>query len=342
MSGNNNLYLTLPSNTRDFTQENRTNSFRVQLPEPLELHGRWEVALVDVQYPLSWPNVSDPEPIRIKYTTKTGFNMWLEGKIPRGHYKDLSELLAAIKIGIRDANRQVAHIEASARLAVLRLQLIKKYNPAMMGETTASKDHLLRHPDELQLPPEANQFERLLDTQLYETWKDKLKHYRRMGVKDVPVAGELENALSYRFDETNRIQLHLAPGKPINAIEFSPNIKYMLGLEDPLIKFGVTDPKYTPDLTGGLNTLFVHCSIVEPQVVGNVRSEVLRTVSVNSSKKRFGETVHELFANPHYVNIPRQNFDNVRIEIRFDDGKPVPFDFGKVICKLHLRKSKGL
>ena len=54
----NDFYLTLPSNT--IGENNSTSSFSVRLPQKLNLVGKWEVALVEIQYPYSWNNIYGP------------------------------------------------------------------------------------------------------------------------------------------------------------------------------------------------------------------------------------------------------------------------------------------
>jgi hypothetical protein len=53
-----NFYINLPSNTRSQKTPNHTSQFRVRLPHEIRLNGQWETALVELQYPRSWDNVS--------------------------------------------------------------------------------------------------------------------------------------------------------------------------------------------------------------------------------------------------------------------------------------------
>jgi hypothetical protein len=56
MASDSSLYVTLPSNTKQFPA-NKLNSFRVRLPHRIQLEGSgWEVALVEAIYPHSWHN----------------------------------------------------------------------------------------------------------------------------------------------------------------------------------------------------------------------------------------------------------------------------------------------
>ena len=53
------FYLTLPSNSSAdaFDKKNTQSEFQIQLPEPIELKGDWEVGLAEIQYPSSWYNI---------------------------------------------------------------------------------------------------------------------------------------------------------------------------------------------------------------------------------------------------------------------------------------------
>ena len=54
------FYLTLPSNSSMTTlPDNTVANFRVKLPQALDLSGRWEVGLTEIQYPHSWCNVGE-------------------------------------------------------------------------------------------------------------------------------------------------------------------------------------------------------------------------------------------------------------------------------------------
>ena len=54
------FYLTLPSEASMNVFPNNTLSIYItRLPRPIELMGRWEVGLVEIQYPHTWYNVSE-------------------------------------------------------------------------------------------------------------------------------------------------------------------------------------------------------------------------------------------------------------------------------------------
>ncbi len=99
-----NLYLTLPSNTKDFPT-NTPADFRVRLPYPLDLDGDWELGLVEIQYPFSWDNVKGG-------TEKSNQDNWIlidmqpnnayyegmiELRIPTGSYASVESLITAMQ-----------------------------------------------------------------------------------------------------------------------------------------------------------------------------------------------------------------------------------------------------
>jgi hypothetical protein len=59
MSGTH-FYLTLPSNTSsDIFPDNKTTSYRVKLPQAINLSGEWEVGLYSINYPRTWYTLSN-------------------------------------------------------------------------------------------------------------------------------------------------------------------------------------------------------------------------------------------------------------------------------------------
>jgi len=56
------------------------------------------------------------------------------------------------------------------------------------------------------------------------------------------------------------------------------------------------------------------------------------------------DTIHARYEKPIYIPLQKKHFDSIEIDIRTDTGKPVPFEYGKVIGKvivtLHFRLRK--
>ena len=61
MSGSH-FYLTLPSNSSlNIFPDNKTTSYRVKLPQAIDLNGDWEVGLYSISYPITWYTLQNHE-----------------------------------------------------------------------------------------------------------------------------------------------------------------------------------------------------------------------------------------------------------------------------------------
>ena len=129
-----------------------------------------------------------------------------------------------------------------------------------------------------------------------------------------------------------------------------------LGDDDSILKqsiheeaFGVTETPtrlvynsdkiiapYCMDLNRGLHTFFIYCDVVEYQLVGDASVPLIRTIPANGKN---GEVVVNSFNNIHYVGLGRSTFQEIHIHITDETGKKVPFERGRVVVKLHFRKT---
>ena len=79
----------------------------------------------------------------------------------------------------------------------------------------------------------------------------------------------------------------------------------------------------------------MYCDIVEPQVVGDVSAQLLRSIPVEGN---FGDIISQTFVNIQHAPVLRKSFEDVEILLRGDTGDPVPFERGKVVVTQHFRK----
>lgn len=67
------FYLTLPSNSsQQLYPDNTLTHYQVQLAKAVELEGRWEVGLSEIQYPHTWYNVRERDGVMKLQTTPEG------------------------------------------------------------------------------------------------------------------------------------------------------------------------------------------------------------------------------------------------------------------------------
>jgi len=96
--------------------------------------------------------------------------------------------------------------------------------------------------------------------------------------------------------------------------------------------------KRSMKLTRDLETLFIHCNIIEPQIIG---SKLLPVLRITPSKGLRNETVSVNYDKPHYVNLSLCTIQSILIEIYPAYSEhPIPFE-SEVILKLHFKKDEG-
>lgn len=98
------------------------------------------------------------------------------------------------------------------------------------------------------------------------------------------------------------------------------------------------DISYDIDINAGIHTLYVYSDIVKPSFVGDTFSKILRIVQVPNVK--FGDSVKQIFDNPHYLPLNSNEINSIEIDIKDDTGQPIKFRFGRTICVLHFRKNE--
>ena len=119
------------------------------------------------------------------------------------------------------------------------------------------------------------------------------------------------------------------------SIRFSDEVCAALGLFCQNYYNGTHKAPFNYNLYRGFHSLYVYCSLCEPQIVGDVYAQLLRSVAISGKR---GEHVIVNYNDPHYVSVNTKQIDVIEINIKDDMDQNVSFMFGKVISKLHFRQ----
>lgn len=122
-------------------------------------------------------------------------------------------------------------------------------------------------------------------------------------------------------------------------LEFSGQLGYMLGFENPKKVKNYEIAKYRCDLKGGVNSFCVYVNgITENIIVGDQLTSLLRIVAVEGDYK-VGHVVEKLYHSPMYNRVIVKELNEIEIEIRTREGRLVPFQFGTTLITLVFKKS---
>lgn len=123
------------------------------------------------------------------------------------------------------------------------------------------------------------------------------------------------------------------------SIQFNKSLSRMLGFEDNVLIQKDTHSSFPVDIHRGFYSLYVYSDIVSSQYVGDTLAPLLRTVEMDHST--VGGMVCKTYNSPHYVPVKLRDIETIKIDLRLDSGKLLPFESGQVICKVHFRLRKS-
>ena len=313
MEGQSNFFLTLPSNSSSkWFKDNKPQNYKVQLPQPLELEGKWEAALVELQYPRSWINMEKDSgaTIEILRPDDLGSN--------KGQPMD-------------EMYRTLYKAEQGAK--VFEVDLL---NNIKIEET---KIHDVLPPDSIDLIhvnfprghyKSPHQMAAYLVDQANLIYSDELR-----AIKDI----EKKKLLRFEYDEIrNQVSFH-SDYSEINLILYRDELPPMIGFKIPIHGYSyhkfptIVDCKGSiPPIVQKSLSFYVYCDLVKYQVVGDTLSPLLRVVPIR------GEVGAETFIRPYYFPVNKGYISSIQIRICSEHGQEIQFQSGAVILIIHLRK----
>ena len=156
----------------------------------------------------------------------------------------------------------------------------------------------------------------------YETIEDLLKDVNKMLAKRV---GSGNIAISYNTI-TGKTVVKL---KTRYKLSVSLPLSTMFGFEakEIILEKTTTESPNVADMSV-ISNIYTYCDILEPQIVGDTNAQLLKSIPVEG---KFGDIIAKTYTNIHYVPVQTKLFEIVKILLRGDTGKPVPFERGKVV-----------
>lgn len=86
--------------------------------------------------------------------------------------------------------------------------------------------------------------------------------------------------------------------------------------------------------------LYVYTDVCVPYTVGDTQSSLLRIVSLDGTKYKFGSNVVRHFAPVLYVPLLQHSFQSIVIDIRDQHGARIPFEYGTLTVTLHFKRNR--
>ena len=299
------FYITLPSSVKYSAKENTLADYTTELPNAIELEGKWEVGLVELAYKRSWYDVKSTQLIGIMDLKG---NRYVTDVIRAGYYT-ITELIDSINKAIsRHSITTTTHVTNISNLALKPGQHVEIY---VNDRESRKMIYELKNTIIKDLPK--------------LVWNSHILSFQ-LG-KDT----QGNQILPYLEDELS-LMLGFAISKDLlaNQLAHGPaNIWY----RPP----HTIDALRAYDIDSGIAAIYVYTDIIKPQYIGNVKAPCIRVCSVPTTK--YGDNCFLNFPNPSYVPLSHKMFKTVRIVLKDKTNKVIPFEFGETIVKLHFRRN---
>lgn len=156
------------------------------------------------------------------------------------------------------------------------------------------------------------------------------------GALNIQKFGELQDKLKFETDQATGRVVFKVNNAQISMVRLSEQLRFVLGFEQRNFTDARNLAKYSPDLHGGVHSLFIYApGLIEPAMVGDTSTPLLRIAKV---KGKHGDMVEDTFLSPLYHKVMEKSITDISIEIRTSTERLVPFDWGDCILVLHFVK----
>lgn len=334
------FYIAVPSNaSSDIFPDNTLTSFKVQLPQPVDLRGEandgkvWKCGLSQIVFP---HNLESNErgmiylsaPVKkTDYTKMTGtiqndtfpFNR-IDEPGARFHRPSPTERIHDETGLLRPSYDNSAWLVWPYEIQVASLFMTGKQFVSYLNDLFQSSA----------LMPSG--------------WKDVLpSRVNRHGHSHL---------VSFSYNEPTKDRSETSPGLTIvirdqgTSVVLDAYLAQLIGLslsEAEYISFRGPFKYYFPHaspmetLSTPLRTLWIYSNVIAPYPVGNMMVPLLRIVDIPGKQNESShEVVNACFSNIQYHTVCRDSLQTIEIDIRDAVGKPVKFGFGLIVLHLHL------
>lgn len=167
------------------------------------------------------------------------------------------------------------------------------------------------------------------------TTYDSTDHLLRV-INEIPL---IKGKATFRQDSLSKRIAVTTLDNTIVSIQCSSKLTLQLGFipNTNFVKENIG--RYPVNLHLGLpSQLFIYSDIVQPQMVGDVMTSLLRIVPLDPTVYTYGAYKINVFSPAHYIPVIRREFDVMEIDIRTSIGERVPFQFGTACVKLHFKR----
>lgn len=362
MSNKSSFYVTLPSNgSKRFFKDNTTSCFRNHLAQALELEGQWEVALVEMQYPITWKLLTKENKIGLSFFHSSIVGQYKPKKCKAKftlssqflfNFPKATEFIkrdnftkADLKMGMdRPMQNFIDRLsDAESEISYVCVELSEGFlfNIFFRIETQyLSVDYV-----EAYLPKQYYNSPAHVARVLVKEIRDKVASMTDiLEPRPGPARTEEVIPLGTLIDkETAVIRFYTNLDTAFCGLvmyKTSEELYHVLGFQPPTEPLTFQEMPFhsqstRPQMKFKTPALYVYSDIIGDELVGDAKVPLLRAVPIDGE---MGDFVHKEFIRPYYKQLTKGYINSILMEVKDDTGEDIEFTLGKVICTLHFRR----
>ena len=351
------FYVTLPSNgSRNYYNENTASTFRNHLAHPLELEGQWEVALVEMQYPITWKLLKKDNKIGLTFFHTGTHGVYKPQKRTAKFSMTSQTLFQFMKKSEMKAYDNFTKADMKKGMPDIMHsyidKLVDKDNEVGFVSIELSEDYLFNiYIEKEAMYKSVDYVEAYLPVKFYNS----PVHVARTLVQEIRDKIETMTAIFKTFNK-DTVALGLDYNKDSGVIRFytalenvlcglvmyktSEELHRVLGFTTSSLDVVMEQVPYQtqstkPQMKFNTPALYVYSDIIGDELVGDAKVPLLRAVPIDGE---MGDFVHKEFIRPYYKSVNKGYINSILIEVKDDTGQDMQFTIGKVICTLHFRR----
>ena len=369
----------LPSNSSmRYFPDNKTNDYTTKLPLTHRLAGEYEAALIDIQYPFPCDNFANDVEIGI-VTPGAGVRRPIRDELDRFVYDTMAKdnKLRKPKSRIKQEYDRNAidtdhepdiilngNTEEGGNLKLSEIPQFSDFDISSIRSVQAK----IKKGDSLSLR-EYRAFVQDSSDNLYYKWPwtygrtvIPAGYYSSVAQLCEMISVEIRKTMfpewsaedsdphfiKFQHDTIqDRIQMMIKTKAAYAIVIKNSKLAQILGFKvhasDPatpimLVIRNDIRTSYNPMLKVP-QAMFVYADIIKYQTVGDTSTPLLAVLPVKGQPR---QTCYWACQPPYYIPVTNNDFESIRIRICTDTGEPYPIGYGKVICRLHLRRKSLL
>ena len=299
------FYITLPSNVKHDTFENKVTNYKTKLATTVKLEDNWVVGLSSITYTKSWKEKKEIATVNVSYFFWSSKIIEDQININLESYDSIEKIVSHINQELEKQEKIYVEVDSDNREFKFKFPRL-----VINIDTNRLEIHFSTFKNAIVSLKMSDNLTRILGfdkNQLDDYIEKKHKSYKEEFAKVFKPEGK--------------------------GWDWLDNVEQDPPLKEELI-YKAEEPY---NIKNDFHTLYVYCDLIKHNFVGDSTTQLLRLVEIPPTSK-FRDQITINYTNVFYHKLLINEFNSIEIDIKNDLDQHIPFLFGRVNATLHFKK----